>query len=354
MVRLSQYPVDPPPTTETEFLEDVTEILTGTGGSLDPDDLSLIMPEEWEAFLAALLGFVSGPAGADQNSYYDDHSNEAPLGEYFLQAWSWLPSVHQLPGYHYYDYLTQDIDPEFLEWAYSVHLAAWMFSDAGVSLEDIEGTPFQMVVDGSPITIIWHSGPAPASNLQPDPNDPDAIVVTASNGYFTVQPPANDPSSDNGHTPIATDYMDWTTGNMPYMPFLNEALQYLDDSPLALQVMIAAVQAGVRVVIVTGTTLTAYHPETNTVFWNPGMAVRLTNGGIMSPAMCLIHELAHAVGNIANPTPDSQYGNSEDRRVIVNFEQIIAAQLGEPTRNNHLGTPVFGIGSVTYHTPPTP
>ena len=84
------------------------------------------------------------------------------------------------------------------------------------------------------------------------------------------------------------------------------------------------------------------------------MAVRLTNGGIMSAAMGLIHELAHSIDNIRNPAPDAQYGDVENRRVIVNYEQIIAAQLGEPTRDNHGGTAVFGLGSVTYHAPPPP
>ena len=80
------------------------------------------------------------------------------------------------------------------------------------------------------------------------------------------------------------------------------------------------------------------------------MAVRFLDGAVMSPAMVLIHELAHAINFIADPIPDPQYGNSEDRRVIVNYENVIAAQLGEPIRNSHDGTFLF-VPTVTYHSP---
>jgi len=174
--------------------------------------------------------------------------------------------------------------------------------------------------------------------------------VTASNGYFTVQDTPPGPSTGDDAPPMATDFMDWTTANMPYMRFVNQALLYLAESPLALEVMWAAKNAGVHLAIVTGDIEWGYRAATNTVFWNPGMAVRFLDGAVMSPAMVLIHELAHAINFIANPTPDPQYGNSEDRRVIVNYENLIAAQLGEPTRNNHVGTPLY-VPTVTYHRP---
>ena len=70
-----------------------------------------------------------------------------------------------MPGYHYFDYLTQDIDPEFLEWAYAVHSSTSVFHDAGINLADIENMPFTLSIGGTLITAIWHSGTPPAANL---------------------------------------------------------------------------------------------------------------------------------------------------------------------------------------------
>lgn len=196
-----EYPPYDVPTTEAEFVTEVAELLTGTGASLDTPDLELVMSQDWETFLAGLLGFVDGAqqSGGGQNSNYDDrYANTSPLGEFFIRDFQWLPSVQRLPGYHYYDYLTQDIDPEYLEFAYVAHQGASIFADAGVTLAEIEGMPFQMVLEGRAITVIWHSGLAPAPNLQPVPNDPDAIVVTATLGYFTVQAPPPGPSTGGG------------------------------------------------------------------------------------------------------------------------------------------------------------
>lgn len=344
-----QPPPPDVPTTDEEFVAEVTEILTGTGGTISAADLDLISSDEWMQFLNALFGFVTTvTGGADQNSYYNDHSNEAPLGEYFIEQWGFLPSIRQMPGYHYYDYLTQDIDPEFLEMAYGIHSNLAAYTNAGGSLANIENLPFTLVIDGSPISVTWHSGTAPVSNLSANPFDPNEIIVTASYGYFTVDPQADD------IIPRAFDFMDLTTENAPYLRFAEEALRYLDDSPLAMQLLRAAMAAGTKIVIVTGNVDSRYDTISNTVFWNPGMAIRLSNGGIMSPAMALIHELAHAIGGIRNPAPDSQYGNVEERRVIETYEHVIAQQLGEPIRNDHLGSPVFGIGTVTYHAPPPP
>ncbi|HTU12710.1 MAG TPA: hypothetical protein VMG08_17610 [Allosphingosinicella sp.] len=341
-----------PPVTQEEFIDEVEETLAGTGGILSVDDLALIPEAEWENFLSALLAFVNGTpshGGSDQNSYYNDHSNEAPLGEFFIEQWGFLPSVQRMPGYHYYDYLTQDIDPEFLEMAYASFLGASVFANSDLSLADIENMPFQMVVDGRPISITWHSGSAPGANFSTLASDPDTIVVTASTGYFTIdtQPPG--PSQGN---PNAMDFVQPTLENMQNgsLRAVQQAISYLDDNELARQILASAVLRGVRVVVVTGT---AEHGEANgTVFWNPTAAVRLTNGGIMSPAMCLLHELAHAVFGLPNTPTGDAYGNIEDRYIIQQVENVVAAALGEPTRQDHDGDYVFGQTDVTFHQPP--
>jgi hypothetical protein len=347
----SDYPGDQPPTTEEEFVADVIETLAGTGATLDPDDLALITSEEWESFLAALLGFVGEPHGADQNSYYADHSNEAPLGDYFIQEWGWLPSVRLMPGYHYFDYLTEDIDPEFLEWAYVAHEAASVFAESDLSLADIENIPFQLMVDGRAITIVWHSGVAPAANLHADPNDPNHIIVDCSNGYFSIQAQPPGPSIGGDSPPAGINLMQLNEHNAPYLPALDQALRYLSQDPLAVQVLIEAFHHQVKIRIVTGSEASGFENETNTVLWNPSMGLTLTNGGVMSPAMILLHELAHGAFSIFGW--DAHYDTLEDRYIIEHYERIIGAHLGEPIRDDHHGRLRF-VPTVIYHLPPPP
>jgi hypothetical protein len=353
----SDYPpyTPPPPTNEGEFVDQVEDTLGTTGGILSVEDLALVPEAEWENFLAALLEFMNGPShttGADQNSYYDDHSDEAPLGEYFIQQWGFLPSVQRMPGYHYYDYLTQDIDPEFLEMAYASFLGASVFADSNLNFHDIENMPFQMIVDGRPISITWHSGVAPTSNLTALPGDPDTIVVTASTGYFTVDSqlgPSTGSSTD--HAPNALDFVDTSTQTMftDSLAKVQQAINYLDDNELARQLLVAAVRMHIRIVVGSGHSPDA---EANgVVYWNPTAALRLNNGGLMSPAMCLIHELAHAVFGLPNTATNDPYHTVEDRYIIQHVENVIAAALGEPQRQDHEGAYVWDQTDVTHHEP---
>jgi hypothetical protein len=65
--------------------------------------------------------------------------------------------------------------------------------------------------------------------------------------------------------------------------------------------------------------------------------------------------LAHALDSalLIPHLPDAQYDNSEERHVIVDYEQVIDQQLHEPIRFSHSGPETsveFGVG-VTQHTP---
>ena len=101
-------------------------------------------------------------------------------------------------------------------------------------------------------------------------------------------------------------------------------------------------------------------PNTNRIHWNPTMGVLTDVGVVMSPATVLNHEADHALQGIKNPnqkatdinTPDRDYGNKEEKRVITGSEQETAKKHeeikeGEVTRTNH--------GGNTYDTksPPT-
>jgi hypothetical protein len=348
----SDYPPDGPPTTEAEFVTDVIETLAGTGGTISVGDLSLITPEEWESFLAALLGFVSEPHGTDQNSYYNDHSNEAPLGEYFIEAWGWLPSIQNLPGYHYFDYLTQGIDSELMEWVFAAHEGTSNLTHAGVSMADIENLPFAMIVNGRPIMFTWHSGAAPAGNFQTNPNDPDAIVITAIVGYWCAEAvPGPLTGADQEHGPYAWDFTGMTSDVLATMHFVGEALDYLRESPTARAVLLAAKLSGARIVVALNEET---HTVGNVVHWNPYAGLRLANGDMISPALALIHELAHTYGGVT-PTYDPIYDTMEERRVMVTVENAVARELGEPIRtDHHSSTWVTNATSVTEHTPKPP
>jgi hypothetical protein len=70
----------------------------------------------------------------------------------------------------------------------------------------------------------------------------------------------------------------------------------------------------------------------------------------------LLHELAHAfntmpLGPDGHYAFNSQYDNVEEKRVEIDFEQVVARELHEPVRTTHsIGTTVvFGVG-VTDHT----
>jgi len=342
----------PPPQTEQEFIAEVQEVLSPSLGTISQADLSLVMPDDWDDFLASLLGFVDSPTGSDQDSYWNDPYNHAPLGEWFVAEWGWLPSVRQMPGYDFYGYMTQGIDPEFLDMAYGAHLGENLFIDAGIPLATVGNMPFQVYVQGLPLTVTWHAGASPVSNLTQVPGQPGDIVVTASSGYFTVHADVVGPTPNSSEPPpTGMNLIVMNEANAPYIKFLDQALQYLIKDSLALKVLMDAYHLGFKITIVTGLNApTRFLPATNTVEWNPGLGLHLTNGGIMSPAMALLHEIAHRVVDLFGN--DLQYDTLEERSIITNYEQVIGQRLGEPTRQNHKGTFV-AVPSVTYHTPAT-
>ncbi len=95
----------------------------------------------------------------------------------------------------------------------------------------------------------------------------------------------------------------------------------------------------------------SFNPKDNTIYWDPTMGVVTDEGVTLSPATVLNHEADHALQEIDNPTqkakdkrtPDPDYSNLEERRVITGSEQETARKHGEikegeVTRKNHSGT----------------
>ena len=86
-----------------------------------------------------------------------------------------------------------------------------------------------------------------------------------------------------------------------------------------------------------------FDPQSNTVYWDPRSALRTTQGGRQSPALGLVHELAHAA---LQPRREAalearsvaRYDNLEERRVIRGVERHAALTLGEAVRCDHRGS----------------
>lgn len=339
----------PDPDTLTQFMDEVETILTGTGDSIDGDELALLAPDEWESFLIELLGFVqSGPHGSDQNSGYDYREDTSPLGELLVHDFGWMHGVQNLAGYGYYNYLTENIDAEFLEMEYAAHLGTSRLLQSGVSMGSLANLPFDLTLNGHTFSIVWHNGAAPGPDGSHDPNDPELILVHASLGYWAVHLDPPGPALGGESAPHAIDLTQLNEQNVPWLPVVDQALRYLAQDPLALQVLLDAWHHGTKIRIVTGNAETQYSVSDNVVQWNPTLGLRLTNGGLMSPAMCLLHELAHATLTIFGN--DFEYSTLEDRYIIEHIEQIVGMHLGEPTRENHRGTFEHAF-TVVYHQP---
>jgi len=130
----------------------------------------------------------------------------------------------------------------------------------------------------------------------------------------------------------------------------NRAISYLDQSSVfgelwnTVNSLSQAQAQTIYVNFVTNDRITFDHP-TWTVNWNPSRGLRLPGGYVMSPAMTLAHELGHAEQqltgmvspNISIPEWHVLTGDLEDD-VINRWETPIARQLGEYTRNSHIGS----------------
>jgi hypothetical protein len=85
----------------------------------------------------------------------------------------------------------------------------------------------------------------------------------------------------------------------------------------------------------------------NVLYWDPISAMELCNSQKQTPALNLLHEAAHALGDLeenrkslANKKGDP-YHNAEERRVIIGIETPVAKELGEGTRDNHRGKRLY-------------
>ncbi|HXM68678.1 MAG TPA: RHS repeat-associated core domain-containing protein [Candidatus Acidoferrum sp.] len=163
---------------------------------------------------------------------------------------------------------------------------------------------------------------------------------------------ANDPN----------DYIDPTGNIIVFSPgsaagnivYYGEALGYLGDDPGCSSV-IKKLENSPRIFTIDfayGTRNDGYTSATRTISWDP-LGGTCDGGCKLSPAIALCHEMAHAAGDgpIARhmrDTPNAQYQNEEERRVINNYENPFAIRHGECVRFNHNGTPSH-VATPTSH-----
>jgi hypothetical protein len=83
--------------------------------------------------------------------------------------------------------------------------------------------------------------------------------------------------------------------------------------------------------------MSGFDANTNTLYWNPELGIKTTNGFKLSPATVLGHEADHGQQWLNNPEqyildvkqPAGSYYKKEEKRVITGSEQDTAKKHGE-------------------------
>jgi RHS repeat-associated protein len=132
-------------------------------------------------------------------------------------------------------------------------------------------------------------------------------------------------------------------GNKAKAEAYKEAIEYLRKDPGMAAVIDSLEKSNTTYTVETnGFGVDMYDPRTRTVMWDPGLALKF-NGGSISPALALGHELAHAAENWFTSTlrsfiPVAGYSDLNEYRIIQNYENPAARSLGESVRTCHCGT----------------
>ena len=98
-----------------------------------------------------------------------------------------------------------------------------------------------------------------------------------------------------------------------------------------------------------------YDPSTQTVAWDPQHSLFTTNGGCLSPATVLAHELGHAANDDQNSTlarrlaatSDPVFDDLEEKRTITGVEWSVSRLLRERLRPNHRADITKGIRGIS-------
>jgi hypothetical protein len=134
---------------------------------------------------------------------------------------------------------------------------------------------------------------------------------------------------------------------------LNAALTYLQRSSLATNVLNFIKNNGIKIDFITPTDPRTYQNgnrytiDNKTIYWDPDASTRtsgtsIANVGVLSAALLLLHEAAHAEdANLTKHYGDGNnnptYDNNAEQYAIVQYENVVAQNLGETIRANHVG-----------------
>lgn len=150
-------------------------------------------------------------------------------------------------------------------------------------------------------------------------------------------------------------------------PVVGAALDYLGNSQTFNEIYAQTNAAGVTIkTVTTPGFVSTFDYETNSVLWNPTQANRAQNG-VISPAVILGHELAHAARFNENPelfleelhSPvvrnpflppgvGETFGTSPEEARATSVEQQISLELGEPVRVNYRDAKDVYVTSPTF------
>jgi RHS repeat-associated protein len=140
----------------------------------------------------------------------------------------------------------------------------------------------------------------------------------------------------------------------------NTALDYLRHNPGMAQVIKTLEDSPQNFYVVFNNNKDDYYCATHaqacgpvhSVHWDRHIGLVCTNGGRITPALALGHELAHAAGDGKKARhlltiPDPDFDNKEERRVQTTYEIPAATQFGEGIRWNHGGQSFYAAPNVT-------
>ncbi len=132
------------------------------------------------------------------------------------------------------------------------------------------------------------------------------------------------------------------------------ALEYLKKDPKMKALIDGLEKSDTLYTIVTNSSNTGDYSDPNAddpnmISWNPNLGLQCGHtpygieiGAVLSPALALGHELAHTrYSNFWLLFKDKWYGNLQEQKVTIEYENPAAQTLGEGIRHDHGGQPAW-------------